>query len=109
MESVNDSLKEVVECIKNSKEYKMCIQLKGQMNANEELVSLIKKVKDCQKKYVRSNYSTYVGKELEELLRKLNSIPIYSIYMQNLDIVNQKIDYVREELNDYFYSLLNNE
>ena len=107
MESVNDSLKEVIECIKNSKEYKKCILLKEQMNANEELVNLIKKVKDCQKKYVRSNYSTAVAKELEGLLGNLNSIPIYSIYMGNLDIVNQKIDYVRDELNDYFYSLFN--
>ena len=108
MESVNKSLKEVIDCIKDSKEYKNCLLLKEKMNSNEEILKLIEKVKDYQKKYVKSNYDENIKVELEKLMKQLNDIPLYSIYIQNLELVNEKIDYVRDELNDYFYQLFNN-
>ena len=36
-------------------------------------------------------------------------IPLYSIYNQKLNVINEKISYVNDELNDYFYKLLNEE
>ena len=36
-----------------------------------------------------------------------NSIPIYNVYMKKLNKVNEMIDYVQDELNDYFYKLFN--
>ncbi len=108
MESVNKSLKEVIDCIKNSKEYKNCILLKEKMDSNEDILQLIKEVKEYQKKYVKSYYDESIKKELEKLINQLSDIPIYSAYMQNLEIINEKIDYVRDELNDYFFHLLNN-
>ena len=38
---------------------------------------------------------------------ELFNIPIYKIYLDNLEVVNQKIDYVKDSLNDYFYKLFN--
>ena len=38
-------LDEVISCIKESKEYKKCIELKKQMDSNEEIVELVKRRK----------------------------------------------------------------
>ena len=61
MEKLNKSLDEVVDCIKNSKEYKKCIKLKEQMKSNEEINSLVKEIKLKQKKYIRSNDSNILS------------------------------------------------
>lgn len=106
MEKLNRSLDEVVNCIKNSKEYKKCIELKEKMKSNDEINSLVKEIKLKQKKYIRSNDSNILS-ELNELEERLNSIPIYHVYTKNLEKVNEYISYVKDELNDYFIELLN--
>lgn len=107
MEDVYKALDEVIDCIQNTNEYQRCISLKEQMSQNEELVSLVEDVKKRQKQYIRSGYDSTIKKELEELEKKLNEIPIYTIYLENLSKVNEMIDYVRDSLNDYFYQLFN--
>ena len=100
-------LDEVVNIIKESKEYKNCIDLKNKMDSNEEIKLLVNKIKRLQKKYIRSSYDTSIKKELEEVEKELKEIPIYNIYLENLEKVNEMIDYVKDSLNDYFYELLN--
>ena len=107
MEEVFNCLEEIISSIKNSKEYKNCLLLKEKMNQNEEITTLIEKIKKCQKKYVQSNYDSKYEKELKELEKSLEQIPIYTIYLDNLAKVNEKIEYVKDSLNDYFYQLLN--
>ncbi|MBR3145880.1 MAG: YlbF family regulator [Bacilli bacterium] len=106
MEKLNKSLDEVVNTIKNSKEYKKCIELKEKMKSNDEINSLVKEIKLKQKKYIRSNDSNIL-RELNELEERLNCIPIYHVYTKNLEKVNDYINYVKDELNDYFDKLLN--
>lgn len=109
MEKLYKSLNEVIDCIKESPEYKDCIKIKEQMDSNGELVELINKVKELQKKYIRSNYDSNIRKELDKYESKLKEIPIYNIYLTKLEEVNKKIDYVKDSLNDYFDQLLNKE
>lgn len=106
MEDVIKALEEVVSCICNSKEYQNCIILKKQMNENDEVKELVDKVKKYQKKYVNT-HDKNIKLELDNLERQLNEIPLYTIYLQNLEIVNEKIDYVKDSLNEYFDQLLN--
>ena len=101
-----EKLDEVVKVIKDSKEYKNCIDLKKQMESNEDINSLVKKIKILQKKYIRTNDKD-IKVELDSLKKKLNEIPIYHIYMENLEKVNDMINYVKDELNNYFDLLLN--
>ena len=103
---MNEALNEVINTIINSDDYKKCIELKNTMASNEELVSLIEKIKKLQKKYVNTNDQELLV-ELEKLEEELNNIPIYVIYMQYLEKVNEKIEFVEDELNNYFYEVLN--
>lgn len=104
---MNKELDEVINTIINSDDYKSCIQLKEKMSTNKEICELVDKIKVLQKKYVREN-GEEVLEELKLLEERLNEIPIYVIYMQYLEKVNEMINYVKDELNDYFYKVLNN-
>ena len=107
MENVNQAIDEIVNYIKNSSEYKNILSIKKQMDTNDELNSLISSIKSIQKKYVRSEYDSKYKEELDKLNKQLNEIPIYVIYQNNLDVINQKINYIKDTLNDYFYHLFN--
>ncbi|MBQ6477431.1 MAG: YlbF family regulator [Bacilli bacterium] len=103
-----EKLDRVINYIMNSPEYQDCIKLKKQMSSNKDLIELIDKVKDLQKKYIKSNRDESIKKELDSSVKLLEEIPIYNIYMSKLDIVNRDIDYVKDELNEYFYNITNN-
>ncbi len=107
MEEFYKALDEVVSCVVNSKEYQNCLQIKKKMNDNQELMSLISQIKVLQKKYIRNYHNQKIEKELEEKKELLQKFPIYVVYLQNLEIVNEKIEYVKDSLNDYFYQLFN--
>ena len=103
---MDKALDDVVSCILNSKEYKECVSIKEKMNNNTEITTRINKIKQLQKKYMRT-LDLEVEKELNILESELDEIPIYHIYNENLNKVNEMISYVNDELNDYFYKLLN--
>ena len=103
---MNNAIKEVVDCIINSSEYQECLRIKKLMDENTDIKERISKIKVLQKKYLRNN-DPDVEKELNTLETELNEIPIYYEYNQKLELVNQKINYVTEEINDYFYRLFN--
>lgn len=103
---LNKKLTGVIDTIINSRDYKACLEIKKKMGENEEVVNLVEKIKKLQKKYVNTN-DLKLLQELEELENRLNDIPIYVVYMQHLEKVNQMINFVKDELNNYFYEVLN--
>ena len=107
VKQLNKALEEVITCITDSNDYKECIRLKSLMDKNNEIKELVEKIKELQKKYIRSGYDDSIKEELDSLEEKLYSIPIYFTYKRHLDEVNRMINYVKDEMNDYFYKLLN--
>ena len=107
MENLYKKLDDVILCIKESIEYKNVIDINKKMDSNEELKKKINDIKLLQKKYVKSNYDSSVKKDLDKLNDELLEVPIYRIYLDNLSVVNEKIEYVKDSLNDYFYDLFN--
>ena len=107
MESLLSRLDDVINCIKESHEYKKCLELQDKMSKNTEIIDLINKIKILQKKYINSNYSDDIKSELDTVNNQLNSIPIYVSYLEYLEKVNYKIEYVKDYLNNYFVNLLN--
>lgn len=103
---LNRAIDEVVEVITSSSDYKNCIELKEKMSNNQDVCELVEQIKKLQKKYVLENDDKILT-ELKSLEDRLNNIPIYAIYMQHLEKVNEMINYVKDELNNYFYQALN--
>ena len=107
MENFYNSLEELINYIKSTKEYKKCLELKSKMMSNSDISKLMNDIRNVQKKYIRSNYDSFVKEELDKLNEELNNIPIYIIYCENLNAINEMINYINDELSDYFYKLLN--
>ena len=107
MENLYSKLDDVIQCIKESSEYKYVLGIKKKMDSNEELKKKINDIKLLQKRYVKSNYDSSIKKDLDKLNDELLEVPIYRIYLDNLSVVNEKIEYVKDSLNDYFYDLFN--
>ena len=101
-----EELNKVIDYITNTKSYQNTIILREQMSNNKELNDLIEDIKSLQKKYIKNN-SISIKEELDEKTKKLEEYPIYNIYNKNLEEVNQMIDYVNDELNDYFDKVIN--
>jgi len=109
MEELDRAIDGVISCIKESFEYQRCISLKEKMQKNALITGLVDDIKRLQKDYIRSGYSQTAKEKLDEVNEKLQVIPIYNVYLDNLSKVNQRIDFVKDVLNDYFYKLLNDE
>lgn len=107
MENVYKQLDRVINTIKDSDDYKKCIEIKNKMNNNTELVEMIERVKKLQKKIVNNPDSIDLENEYNELNNKLNDIPIYHDYLYYLDRVNEMIIFVKDSLNDYFVEIIN--
>ena len=107
MENFYNNLDELINYIKSTKEYEKCIELKNKMMSNSDINKLMNDIRTIQKKYIRSNYDSSVKEELDKLNEELNNIPIYIIYCENLKAVNEMINYVNDELSDYFYEIFN--
>ncbi len=107
MEELYKALDEVIYYITDSKEYKLCLELKDRMSSNSDINDKIVKIKKLQKEYIKSNYDEAKKQELDKINEELLKIPIYKVYLDNLEVVNQMIDYVKDSLNDYFYKLFN--
>lgn len=105
MEEVYNSLDEVISYIQSTKEYQKCLSLKEKMNQSDEIKSLVEEIKMIQKKLVHHPNDSDLENKLKELTEQLEAIPIYASYQDNLVKVNEKIDYVKNRLNDYFQDL----
>ena len=103
---MDEALKDLVDTIINSDEYKTCIEIKCKMKNNSYIMQKINKIKALQKKYIRCP-SVDIETELNLLETELNEIPLYFAYSQNLEKINLRISYINDELNDYFFKLLN--
>lgn len=107
MEKLDEELDDLVSYVKSTDDYQKCISLKQKMDENEDIKKLVNEIKKIQKKYIKSNYDEKIKAELDQKNEELSSIPIYVIYNQSLEKVNEMIDYIKDSFNDYFYDLLN--
>ena len=104
---LSNSIDDLVDYIINTKEYKNCIKYKEEMEKDKSIIDKVNSIKKLQKQYVRTN-DLSIKEELDILEKELNDNDLYTKYNQNLEVVNNMINYVKDELNDYFYKLLNN-
>lgn len=110
MSDMNQKVKEktenIMNLIKSSYEYQRCIKLKIKMNQNKELKEQIEEVKKLQKEYLKTGLDL-VKERLQEQQNKLNQIPIYYEYNLYLEQVNEKLEWIKASLNEYFIKKLN--
>ena len=90
-----EKLDEVVNTIKNSKEYKTVIELKEKMNSNEDINSLVKKIKILQKKYIRTN-----DKNIKlEITDGINTVVVFGNTVEKSINSPISFDKIKEQIN----------
>lgn len=104
--NVDRAVEDIVTSITGSKEFQDCLRLKEKMNDSQEVKELVEKVKKLQKELIKTG-DPGIREELEKVQDRLNSIPIYDSYQKKLAEVNQQIETIKDELNDYFYKVVN--
>lgn len=97
---------EIVSSITGSEEFKECIRLKEKMDKSDEIKELVAKVKKLQKQLIKTA-DPEIREELEKVQERLDSIPLYDSYKKKLALVNQQIGLIKDDLNDYFYRVVN--
>jgi len=102
-----DCLNDLIEYIKKSKSYKQCLELKTIMNQDKNLLKLIEEVKQAQKNHVKNNFSKETEKIVNAKMDLLNNNKTYTLYLYYLSEVNDMIDIIKKELNDYFCEITN--
>lgn len=102
-----ESLEELINYIKSTEDYKKAINLKEEIDKDNELKKLISEVKKIQKEYVRSNFDDKIKEKLDKKLELLNSNKLFVTYTYYLDKVNDMIKLVKSELNNYFEKITN--
>lgn len=103
---LSKAVNDVVSAITDSEEFKECIRLKEKMEENSDIKELVDTIKKLQKKYVQTMDDS-VKEELDKVQEKLDSSPLYDSYQKKLAEVNKKIEFIKDELNDYFYKVVN--
>ena len=102
---VNEAISDVISVIQKSDDYQKCVELKQKMAHNKELMKVIEELKKAQQVYIKNGS---VDKSVVDSLKeKLYEFPIYVVYMQHLEKVNEMISYVEDDLNDFFTRLSN--
>ena len=104
---LNKALDALIEVIVSDYDYQLCLRLQEKMEHNMMLMGLIDNLKNVQKKYIKSGYDKDIKKELDSLVDQLYQVPLYASYMMHLEKVNDMLSYIENDLNQYFYELLN--
>lgn len=101
----------IIDSIQNSKEYQDYQFLFSKLSHNEQANQLITEVKSLQRKIVKKEVlkksTDDLQKQLNSLLEQLNKIPLYVEFMEKQKMLNQIYQNIKQELDQYFYRILN--
>lgn len=103
---LRESLKEIIDEIKLSKEYQDYLKIEDKLMGNKEITDLISDIKKLQQELVKKEYYqndlTNIKEEYNSKLEELNSYPLYVVYLESQRKVNEKLQYVRVEIQSFF-------
>lgn len=109
--NITSKIDEIIDFIKDSKEYQDYLFLFDKLSKNDRCNSLIKQVKTLQKELVKKQARGQNINELEEKINKLvselNAIPLYVEFVDKQQGLNEVYQSIKIRLDDYFNDLFN--
>ena len=106
-----NSIDDIISTIKNSEDYKDYIYLKEKLSKHEKANELIKEIKKKQKELVKKRVNkediSNLDKEIDDLVKELNRIPLYVDFINKQESLNELYQVIKSRLDDYFYNKLN--
>lgn len=109
--NITSKIEEIIDFIKDSKEYQDYLFLFDKLSKNDRCNSLIKLVKTLQKELVKKQDQGQNVNELEKKINKLvselNTIPLYVEFVDKQQDLNKIYQSIKIRLDNYFNDLFN--
>lgn len=105
MDDISNEIDNLFDSFENSKLYKDFVNVKKQLESNEEIMNIIIRIKRLQK-IATNNKDEMVEKEIKDLYKKLESYPLYQSYLIIKDLVQDELFGVKEQFDSYFKEIL---
>ncbi len=103
-------VKELTNKIKEDKLYQDYMKLRQELKKDESITQTIEEIKRLQRKYVKTNYQDKeVLEKINNLTNELEKIPLYAIYQQKEEELNNNLVFINEGLRDTFSSIVDYE
>ncbi len=104
-----EKLDEILGLVKDSQDYHDYQFLAKKLEKNQKATKLIADIKKLQKQLVqreakKEDYSKE-EKEIEELLKSLNQIPLYTEFLEKQQELNEIYQLIHTKLEDYFLTI----
>ena len=103
---------EILEEIQNSADYQEYLELEEKMKQNKTIQDLILSIKCLQKELVRLEYNkddlTDVALKYQEALAHLNDFPLYVVFVEKQKRVNEMLQNVKSQIEDFFDQIVQN-
>lgn len=110
IDSILEKSDELISAIKDSKDYKRYINLKEIIRKDEEIMGLIDEVKTYQKMIIKLNdveQTRLLEQKINEILEKLDTIPIYVEYNYLQTDLNEMFQIIKNTIEKCLYNITN--
>jgi len=111
LSDIEKDIDDLVSSIKESDKYKRYILVRDKIKEDKDIMDRINKVKSIQKEIVNLKYKgkDYKDKDLEidNILKELNSYPIYLEYDYLVEDLNYMLKYIKESIEDEINKIVN--
>ena len=95
-------VKELTNKIKEDKLYQDYMKLRQELKKDESITQTIEEIKRLQRKYVKTNYQDKeVLEKINNLTNELEKIPLYAIYQQKEEELNNNLVFLVYHLFPY--------
>lgn len=105
MDNINKKINDLFDELEESKLYNDYLRVKKQLEANDEIMNLIKEIKRYQK-ILANNNDKSVGEKLKNLRFNLESYPIYQSYLGIKEELENELFEIKDTFEKYFKDIL---
>lgn len=108
---LNEKIDEMISIIKSSDEYKKYMEISSKMEQDEEIMTLIREIKELQKKIVKEesfgNDISTLDEDINKKIKLLEEYPIYLDYIYLQEDLNNTMQMIKESIEKYLYDVTN--
>lgn len=105
MNKIQNKIDNLFDELEKSKLYNDYLKVKKQLESNEEIVTIINKIKRLQK-IATNNKDKNVELEIRKLYDKLYEYPLYQSYLIVKEEIEEELFQIKEQFDKYFKDIL---
>lgn len=105
MDNINKKIDDLFDELEESKLYNDYLRVKKQLEANDEIMDLIKEIKRHQK-ILANNKDKSVDDKLKSLRLNLESYPVYQSYLGIKEELENELFEIKDTFEKYFKDIL---